>query len=560
MHGNIQLTCARGAGASGGRVQLATLRRPLVSAPEALLRVRLEVRVLERLGRAPPPALEVLLPGRVLLEDAVVAVVRVADAELVGRALLDAVGGVRVLVALAVRAGVVPEDEVQPLAGGDVVGPVALAPEVAYAAALDVLVGVGVLPVVRRAHEAAELQAGAGEVQPQADVEGHVGVVRVHVEPQILALAVAHDEAVVPVPDAAGAGPEELPQRLQRLLELVYEGLEADLVQDDAVVVHAVRPPRGQAARVEVEDLRHELVAELVREEREGENLPRQLLLQDASPGLRRVLLARAPERGVEPLLAPRRRDLEELLVEDLLGVLADGAEALLVHPLVRQDGVAQALGRGLRGDAPGLQGVHEELVHRLQHQADRQRAALVPRQRAVEGQQHAVAVVHERVVDDALEADRRRLHGPEGVEAQADLEGEVVGLGRLGLGLSDLRPLHLLGQGLGVGRGLAGRAFHLAGAAAGHRHNEVPRAFARGLLQLPVVVAQQDRHLQGADAADVRRRVQAQSLQLRLQLLQAEGHVLPLLFRLCAALVLGLGGARALVGGRPSGLQPGAD
>mmetsp|Transcript_9675 Transcript_9675/g.30006 ORF Transcript_9675/g.30006 Transcript_9675/m.30006 type:complete len:396 (-) Transcript_9675:2-1189(-) len=315
MHGNIQLTCARGAGASGGRVQLATLRRPLVSAPEALLRVRLEVRVLERLGRAPPPALEVLLPGRVLLEDAVVAVVRVADAELVGRALLDAVGGVRVLVALAVRAGVVPEDEVQPLAGGDVVGPVALAPEVAYAAALDVLVGVGVLPVVRRAHEAAELQAGAGEVQPQADVEGHVGVVRVHVEPQILALAVAHDEAVVPVPDAAGAGPEELPQRLQRLLELVYEGLEADLVQDDAVVVHAVRPPGGESRGAEVVHLLDEHVAEGRGEHFAGEDRAWQVLGHNLLPGGIRVLPQGRQESGVEPLLAPACLRVEELRV-----------------------------------------------------------------------------------------------------------------------------------------------------------------------------------------------------------------------------------------------------
>eukprot|EP00429_Kryptoperidinium_foliaceum_P116461 CAMPEP_0176305974 /NCGR_PEP_ID=MMETSP0121_2-20121125/63238_1 /TAXON_ID=160619 /ORGANISM="Kryptoperidinium foliaceum, Strain CCMP 1326" /LENGTH=65 /DNA_ID=CAMNT_0017647659 /DNA_START=52 /DNA_END=246 /DNA_ORIENTATION=+ len=61
-----------------------------------------------------------------------------------------------------------------------------LPPQVAHARALDMRVRHRVLAVVRRAHVAAELQAGACEVEAQAEVERHVGVVRVHVQAQVL--------------------------------------------------------------------------------------------------------------------------------------------------------------------------------------------------------------------------------------------------------------------------------------------------------------------------------------------------------------------------------------
>ena len=60
--------------------------------------------------------------------------------------------------------------------------------------ALDVLVTIRVLAVARAAHVAAEGQPGALKVAPQAHVERDVAIVRVHVEAEVLALLVLHDE------------------------------------------------------------------------------------------------------------------------------------------------------------------------------------------------------------------------------------------------------------------------------------------------------------------------------------------------------------------------------
>ena len=46
-------------------------------------------------------------------------------------------------------------------------------------------IGKAVLAMLRVPHLAAELEPGAGEVEAQADVEGHVRVVRVHIQPQV---------------------------------------------------------------------------------------------------------------------------------------------------------------------------------------------------------------------------------------------------------------------------------------------------------------------------------------------------------------------------------------
>jgi hypothetical protein len=65
----------------------------------------------------------------------------------------------------------------------DVIGTVAGAAEVHDAARLDVPIDQRVVTVVSLAHGAAELQAGAVEVFSQTDIERHVAVVRMHVQP-----------------------------------------------------------------------------------------------------------------------------------------------------------------------------------------------------------------------------------------------------------------------------------------------------------------------------------------------------------------------------------------
>merc|ERR1712203_1266596 len=146
--------------------------RTVVSALEDLLRrVGLEAEVLVGLRRAPAPAPELLLPSRVLLEFAEVAVVRVAHADFVRRPLLPHEGWLGVFRALPVRVRVVPQDQVQALSGRDVVCAVALSAEMADAGTLLMLEGVGVLPVVRCPHQTAELQAGPFEIQAQTEIK-----------------------------------------------------------------------------------------------------------------------------------------------------------------------------------------------------------------------------------------------------------------------------------------------------------------------------------------------------------------------------------------------------
>merc|ERR1740121_2066294 len=190
---------------SAGGASVASAARGLL-----LLAIRRETFVLKGPSRAPTPSSEVLLPLRIRLEVPVITVVGEAYAYSIRFALLCDIGRLDVLVALPVGARMIPHDEVQSLPRGDVVCPMPLAAQVADAAALDVSVRHRVPPVVRRAHQAAELKTGAFEVQAQADIEGHVGVVRVHVEAEVLARTIPHDETVLAIPRAASTGEQQL--------------------------------------------------------------------------------------------------------------------------------------------------------------------------------------------------------------------------------------------------------------------------------------------------------------------------------------------------------------
>ena len=116
---------------------------------------------------------------------------------------------------------------------------------------------------------AAEGQARRSEVSAEADVERHVRVVRVHVEPPVLFGLVAHAERVVVVEARALDRPELAGNPPDLRLQGVERWAHADIVEDQAVAVHGIGPPRRQPTPAEVFYLVAEPVARLVVEERE---------------------------------------------------------------------------------------------------------------------------------------------------------------------------------------------------------------------------------------------------------------------------------------------------
>mmetsp|Transcript_23572 Transcript_23572/g.35585 ORF Transcript_23572/g.35585 Transcript_23572/m.35585 type:complete len:203 (+) Transcript_23572:834-1442(+) len=192
------------------------------------------------------------------------------------------------------------------------------------AAAPLVLVGDPVLAMILLPHRATELESSPIEIETQTDVEGDVRVVCVHVEAQVLVLAVAHDEAVVTIPIAACTWEENSPDGLKNCLELVHEVLESDVVQDDSIIVHGVRTPGWESGSVEGEDFLQEEVAESFGEDGHRVHLSGLLLTQNFLPALCASLLMCCPERWIEPLGSEGGHRIEELGVLCLLRVLID--------------------------------------------------------------------------------------------------------------------------------------------------------------------------------------------------------------------------------------------
>eukprot|EP00401_Gymnodinium_catenatum_P009560 CAMPEP_0117594320 /NCGR_PEP_ID=MMETSP0784-20121206/73137_1 /TAXON_ID=39447 /ORGANISM="" /LENGTH=299 /DNA_ID=CAMNT_0005396369 /DNA_START=462 /DNA_END=1362 /DNA_ORIENTATION=- len=238
---------------------------------------------------------------------------------------------------------------------------------------------------------AAKPKASPFEIEAEANVERHVSIVSVHVQPQVLPVPVADDEAVVSVPHAPRSRPKHGTERLQGNLEAVDQGLEADFIEDDAIIVHAVRSPRGQAAGVEIEDLIDEHLAKVFSEYRERKNLAREVLREDVTPRFRRVCMAGPPEIGVEPFLLPRWWDCEELGMPCDLRILLDNLEALSVLlPIRGKDRLHRLSYRLLAVQFPRGQRVDQEVVDCPQRQTKSAAFAFVPRKRVVEWRHHA--------------------------------------------------------------------------------------------------------------------------------------------------------------------------
>lgn len=252
----------------------------------------------------------------------------VAHAYCIGRPTFLDIVHVRVLLARSVGAGVVPEDNIEPFAAGDVVSSMTQTPEMHHATSLLVLVGAATLSMILRAHKATELQTSSIKIKPQASIEGHIAVVGVHVKSKVLSFAVPHDEAVVPIPDATSARKEYVPDWLQHLLEMGDEGLEADLVQNDSIVVHAVWSSGFKATIVEIENLCQELIAELQREDGKRKHLARQSFGEKTAPSLWCACLICRPEGWIKPPLAHCGWKLEELFMQGHRRVSFDGFNA----------------------------------------------------------------------------------------------------------------------------------------------------------------------------------------------------------------------------------------
>ena len=249
---------------------------------------------------------------RVRFEFAVVGVVREGEADGVWH-LVDSVGAVEVaalvhglvLLRLAPRAVVVPDDQVVPLAARDVVGAVAVGSEVHDGATARVGVGVEVLAVPPLSKAAAKREGRPGELLSEADVECDVRVVVVHVEPQVFALPVLHHEGMVRGERRAFAWEEEPGERKEvSPLQIVDERPHADLVDDDPVVVHAVWPRYGVARGLVVLQLLQEHVAKVDGDHVEAEDAARYFLPKDRADCRVRTVLKCRREALCEPLPA----------------------------------------------------------------------------------------------------------------------------------------------------------------------------------------------------------------------------------------------------------------
>ena len=159
------------------------------------------------------------------------------------------------------------------------------------AAAALVLVGrvvAAVALVVVHAAEGQVVPLEAARVR-QPEVEGHVALVDVHVQVRVVARRVLHHEGVVvvqggPAPVLAGVShAADVARAVARVAEepgpdgqqdVAQEGAEGlphpDVVQDEPVLVHAVRVPQRQPGSPVIVDLLHERLAELVRQSGEA--------------------------------------------------------------------------------------------------------------------------------------------------------------------------------------------------------------------------------------------------------------------------------------------------
>ena len=131
----------------------------------------------------------------------------------------------------------IPQDQVQPFTRSDIIGSMSFPTQMNNAMTLLVLVGEAVFAMIRCPHATTKLKSCACKVQTQANVEGHIRVIGVHIQTQIFTFTVSHDETMMSIPAASRSRKETFAQRLQQLLQFVDERLQADITQDDSFVL-----------------------------------------------------------------------------------------------------------------------------------------------------------------------------------------------------------------------------------------------------------------------------------------------------------------------------------
>ena len=92
-----------------------------------------------------------------------------------------------------------PHDEIQALAFCDIISTMASVTAMHNAMTNSVLILKACLAMICCSLITTELKPCALEVLPQADVEGDVTIIRVHVQTQVFANLVAHHKGVVPI-------------------------------------------------------------------------------------------------------------------------------------------------------------------------------------------------------------------------------------------------------------------------------------------------------------------------------------------------------------------------
>ena len=80
----------------------------------------------------------------------------------------------------------IPNDEVGATAALDIVRAVTTRTKMQNGASHLVIIGVRVLSVIGCSKHATERERGALKVLTQTDIEGNVGIVRMHVKPEVL--------------------------------------------------------------------------------------------------------------------------------------------------------------------------------------------------------------------------------------------------------------------------------------------------------------------------------------------------------------------------------------
>ena len=104
------------------------------------------------------------------------------------------------------------------------------------------------------------------------------GIIRVHVQPSVFVWAIGDAEAVVPIEALALDGEESLCEWMDVLLQGGQRRPQANFIQDEPVIVHAIWAANREAGRLVVQHLLNQPFTCLVRKQWKGIDLTHRLL------------------------------------------------------------------------------------------------------------------------------------------------------------------------------------------------------------------------------------------------------------------------------------------